>query len=279
MSSSVLPLSPRRAGPARAWLMAALAFLSSSPAWSAEEEESAQANPVEELDQRIRVLERLREVDAEAAQRGWPAMHAQLAHIDPQTANRLAPNDAQRIQRAIEVFRTSGRPLSSFHTRRTRPKDTPPLLSLEPVDRAWLHERIAQRFDAMLDAGFLEEVRALRTRADLSCDLPSMRCVGYRQAWAALDADDLSTLRETAIAATRHFSECMLYGRHADEVLGGEGHFHDDHELCRIYWKGPALSDEGFRDFVAAMTSRQVAIGVQSFIGTDIGRIRRLLAA
>lgn len=82
-----------------------------------------------------------------------------------------------------------------------------------------------------------------------------------------------------AVAATRHFSECMLYGRHADEVLGGEGHFHDDHELCRIYWKGPALSDEGFRDFVAAMTPRQVAIGVQSFIGTDIGRIRRLLAA
>ena len=83
----------------------------------------------------------------------------------------------------------------------------------------------------------------------------------------------------SAVASTRHFSECMLYGRHADEVLDGEGHFHDGHELCRIYWKGPALTDETLRDFVAAMTPGQVAIGRQSFGGTDIGRIRRLLAA
>lgn len=82
-----------------------------------------------------------------------------------------------------------------------------------------------------------------------------------------------------SIASNRHFSECMLYGRYVDEVIGGEGHFHDAHELCRVYWTGPALSDETFRDFVAGMQPDQVAIGVQSFIGTDIARIRRLLAA
>jgi len=82
-----------------------------------------------------------------------------------------------------------------------------------------------------------------------------------------------------AIGSNRHFSECMLYGRYADEVLGGEGHFHDAHELCRVYWTGPALSDTTFREFVAEMQTDQVAIGMQSFIGTDVARIRRLLAA
>ena len=83
----------------------------------------------------------------------------------------------------------------------------------------------------------------------------------------------------SAVASTRHFSECMLYGRHADELMQGEGHFHDRHELCRIYWGGPALSDDGLREFLAALTEDQVAIGMQSFTGTDVGRIRRLLAA
>jgi tRNA dimethylallyltransferase len=120
-------------------------------------------------------------------------MHAELARVDPITAARLPPNDSQRIQRALEVHRISGRPLSSFHSPKSIAADdhsTPgmPLISLEPTDRAWLHARIAQRFDAMLHAGLLDEVLRLRARGDLHADLPSMRCVGYRQAWELLDA-------------------------------------------------------------------------------------------
>jgi tRNA dimethylallyltransferase len=161
-------------------------------------------------------------LDAEAAARGWPALHAELAQVDPATAARLAPNDAQRIQRALEVWRASGRPLSSFHRERPaaaqaeaadRARRTP-LVSLEPASRAWLHERIAQRFDTMLAAGFVEEVRALRTRGDLHLGLPSMRCVGYRQAWEALDQDaqapDLTLLRERGVAATRQLAKRQL---------------------------------------------------------------------
>jgi tRNA dimethylallyltransferase len=151
------------------------------------------------------------QLDAEAAERGWPALHAELARVDPATAARLAPNDAQRIQRALEVWRATGRPLSSFHRPRARgtPHDTP-LISLEPASRGWLHERIAQRFDAMLAAGFVDEVRVLRERGDLHLGLPSMRCVGYRQAWEALDAGDLTPLRERGIAATRQLAKRQL---------------------------------------------------------------------
>ena len=124
------------------------------------------------------------DIQQRAAERGWPAMHDQLQAVDPVTAARLAPGDSQRIGRALEVWTITGQPLSAFH-QGTKPK-TPrwhiPVISLEPLDRAWLHERIAQRFDAMLAAGFLDEVRALRARGDLNPDLPSMRCVGYRQA-------------------------------------------------------------------------------------------------
>ena len=148
-------------------------------------------------------------LDREAAQRGWPALHAQLAQVDPATAARLAPGDAQRIQRALEVWRISGRPLSSFH--RGKPKRTPaPLISLEPRDRAWLHERIAQRFDAMLAAGLVDEVRRLRERGDLHAGLPAMRCVGYRQAWEALDTGELDALRDKGIAATRQLAKRQL---------------------------------------------------------------------
>lgn len=149
-------------------------------------------------------------LDAEAAARGWPAMHAELARVDPATAARLPPGDAQRIQRALEVFRLTGRPISSFHRERTPAIDLPPLLSLEPANRAWLHERIAMRFMQMLDAGFVDEVRRLRARGDLNPGLPSMRCVGYRQAWEALDADDLATLPERGIAATRQLAKRQL---------------------------------------------------------------------
>lgn len=154
-------------------------------------------------------------IDAEAAQHGWPAMHARLAEVDPVTAARLKPNDSQRIQRALEVWRAGGTPLSTLHQRARR--EAPPrdgaLLALEPASRAWLHARIAQRFDAMLGAGFLDEVRRLRTDRTLHLDLPSMRCVGYRQAWEALDASDppdLADLRERGIAATRQLAKRQI---------------------------------------------------------------------
>ncbi len=151
-------------------------------------------------------------LDARAAALGWPALHAELARVDPVTAARLKPLDAQRIQRALEVFEQTGLPLSHFHGRASRAatEAPPPLIALEPVSRAWLHERIAQRFDDMLNAGFVDEVRHLRTRPDLHPGLPALRCVGYRQAWAALDAGDLTPLRETGIAATRQLAKRQL---------------------------------------------------------------------
>ena len=156
-------------------------------------------------------------LEAEAAQRGWPALHAELAQVDPVTAARLAPNDAQRVQRALEVYRATGVPLSKFHSGEAGvPGATPAcepdlFLSLEPTDRAWLHERIALRFDQMLAAGFLDEVRALRARGDLHAGLPSMRCVGYRQAWEALDGViPMRDLRERGIAATRQLAKRQL---------------------------------------------------------------------
>ncbi|MEA3393241.1 MAG: tRNA (adenosine(37)-N6)-dimethylallyltransferase MiaA [Pseudomonadota bacterium] len=155
-------------------------------------------------------------LEAEAQAKGWPALHAGLAQVDPVTAARLAPGDSQRIQRALEVFRVSGRPLSSFHTTKTIAAGADAarattLISLEPSDRAWLHARIAQRFDAMLAAGFLDEVKALRARGDLHPDLPSMRCVGYRQAWEALDGlFPMSELRDRGIFATRQLAKRQI---------------------------------------------------------------------
>lgn len=160
------------------------------------------------------------QLDARARAEGWPALHAELQRVDPVTAARLFPNDAQRIQRALEVFQVSGRPLSSFHSGRERDRDGPldeaHLTSLEPSDRAWLHTRIAERFDAMLGAGLLDEVRALRARGDLHADLPSMRCVGYRQAWATFDAHPtpdaaaLAELRDRGVFATRQLAKRQL---------------------------------------------------------------------
>ena len=153
-------------------------------------------------------------IEQEAAERGWPGMHAQLAQVDPVTAARLAPNDSQRIQRALEVWHASGRPLSSFHAERpAAAAGAQPLalVSLEPLERAWLHGRIAQRFDAMLAGGFVDEVRALRARGDLQPELPAMRCVGYRQAWEALDRLwPMDELRERGIAATRQLAKRQI---------------------------------------------------------------------
>ena len=163
-------------------------------------------------------------LEAQAAEQGWPALHAELARVDPGTAARLAPADSQRIQRALEVWHVSGQPISHFHTTKKRATSADPisataLFSLEPDDRAWLHERIARRFDTMLAEGFVDEVRALRARGDLHPDLPSIRCVGYRQAWEALDAQaaagpeaplDLAGLRERGIAATRQLAKRQI---------------------------------------------------------------------
>ena len=151
----------------------------------------------------------------EAAQIGWPAMHAQLAQVDPDAARRIHATDPQRIQRALEVFRASGRTITDWQ--RAQVRDRPPVrvlkLVLAPKDRAVLHERIAQRFDAMLAAGFLDEVRALRALPQLQAhpaplDLPAIRAVGYRQAWEFLSGQgDADAFRERAIAATRQLAK------------------------------------------------------------------------
>ncbi|WOB06652.1 tRNA (adenosine(37)-N6)-dimethylallyltransferase MiaA [Piscinibacter gummiphilus] len=140
---------------------------------------------------------------------GLHALYRELQRVDPITAARLKPADQQRITRALEVYRVSGQPMSSFHSEK-KVLTHAPLISLEPTDRAWLHERIAQRFHAMLEHGLVEEVQALRERSDLHADLPSMRCVGYRQTWEALDADDLYDLPERGIAATRQLAKRQI---------------------------------------------------------------------
>ncbi len=154
-------------------------------------------------------------IEEQARTQGWAALHAELARVDPVTAQRLHPADSQRIQRALEVFRASGQPLSSFHTQgagfAASASAATLLISLEPSERAWLHQRIAQRFDAMLEAGLIDEVKALRARGDLHADLPSMRCVGYRQTWEALDGLwPMNELRDKGIFATRQLAKRQL---------------------------------------------------------------------
>lgn len=169
-------------------------------------------------------------IDAEAAQRGWPAMHAQLAQLDPITAERLSPNDSQRIQRALEVIRASGQPLSFFQKNLKQNRSLAliessqsahdsiantfhdlKLLSLEPHDRKWLHARIAQRMDEMLQVGLIDEVKRLKARIDLHLSLPSMRCVGYRQTWEMLDGlYPASELRDKTIIATRQLAKRQI---------------------------------------------------------------------
>jgi len=146
-----------------------------------------------------------------AARDGWPAMHAELALVDPITAARVKPHDAQRVQRALEVHAVTGRPLSALQgQRRTACAMIAQTLAvaLLPSDRTRLHAAIAQRFDTMLEAGLVDELRILRQRYDLSPALPSMRCVGYRQAWEFLDGHiDAVALRARGIAATRQLAK------------------------------------------------------------------------
>jgi tRNA dimethylallyltransferase len=148
-------------------------------------------------------------IAAQLERDGLPALYRELQRVDAVTAARLKPADQQRIQRALEVYRVSGQPLSSFHTEKPALAHAP-LISLEPDDRSWLHARIEQRFHQMLDAGLVDEVRALGERRDLDADMPSMRCVGYRQTWEALVAGDLSDLPERGVAATRQLAKRQL---------------------------------------------------------------------
>lgn len=152
-------------------------------------------------------------IDSMARESGWPSLHRELARVDPETAARLDPNDAQRIQRALEVYYLTERPMSEFMK---KPKYvyfpySAVKLALVPSDRERLHERIARRFDDMLKLGLIGELSRLRAQYALEPDMPSMRCVGYRQVWRYLDGEyGLATLREKAIAATRQLAKRQL---------------------------------------------------------------------
>ncbi|MFM0487305.1 tRNA (adenosine(37)-N6)-dimethylallyltransferase MiaA [Paraburkholderia graminis] len=156
------------------------------------------------------------QLDADAARDGWPALHARLAAVDPATAARLAPNDSQRIQRALEVFMLTGEAMSTLLAAPARTDDAAAdwrfvPIALEPSDRSVLHARIERRFDAMLENGFVDEVVKLRERGDLSPEMPSMRCVGYRQVWEYLDgAVDYATMRDKGVFATRQLCKRQL---------------------------------------------------------------------
>lgn len=169
------------------------------------------------------------ELADKAAQLGWPGMHAWLQQVDAVTAQRLAPNDSQRIGRALEVWLSTGQPLSALQTRQSASDEwlqkwlPEHLVSLEPLDRAWLHQRIAQRYALMEQQGFLAEVKALREKPELHADLPSMRCVGYRQAWQMLDGEfTQAELPERVAAATRQLAKrqvTWLRGLKARRIL------------------------------------------------------------
>jgi tRNA dimethylallyltransferase len=150
-------------------------------------------------------------IDAEAAQRGWPALHAELEKVDPGAAQRIAPNDAQRIQRALEVWRLTGKPLSALQgaVRAELPFEVKGMALLP--DRPLLHDRIERRFDAMLRLGLIDEVKALRKKYRLNASMPSMRAVGYRQVWEYLEGRyDKEALKEKAVAATRQLAKRQL---------------------------------------------------------------------
>jgi tRNA dimethylallyltransferase len=152
-------------------------------------------------------------IEAEAAALGWPALHAELARLDPESGARLLPTDTQRIQRALEVVRLSGRPMSDFW-RAGREAGLPYRLlaiALVPADRTQLHERIAQRFDTMLGDGLVDEVRNLREKYTLDAAMPSMRCVGYRQVWEYLESEyGLDEMRNRGVFATRQLAKRQL---------------------------------------------------------------------
>lgn len=154
-----------------------------------------------------------RQIEAEASRDGWPALHRQLASVDPVLAHRLHPNHSQRIGRGLEVWRMTGKPLSQWQEEggRSGLGESPLTLVICPKDRAVLHDRIARRFKLMLDQGFVEEVETLRRRGDLTPDLPAVRAVGYRQIWSYLEGEiSFSEACEAAVAATRQLAKRQL---------------------------------------------------------------------
>ena len=164
------------------------------------------------------------ELDREAAARGWPALHRRLASVDPVAAARIQPGDAQRIQRALEVWQLAGRPLSELQAEAGGGRGLEGWrllkLALAPPDRAELHARIARRFEAMMAAGLLEEVRRLHARGDLHAGLPSIRAVGYRQLWAALAGDcDPEAAARDAVTATRRLAKRQMTWLRAEDGL------------------------------------------------------------
>lgn len=151
------------------------------------------------------------QLEDDARRLGWPALHARLARLDPLTAARLAPNDSQRIERALEIIEVTGVPMSRLLAPDRKPVLRLDVIALMPADRPALHRRIEQRFDEMLERGFVDEVDRLRQRGDLTPDLPSMRSVGYRQAWTHLDGvSSYAQFRAAAIAATRQLAKRQL---------------------------------------------------------------------
>jgi tRNA dimethylallyltransferase len=171
--------------------------------------------PLPEADAAVR-----ERIDARAAERGWPALHAELAARDPEAAARIRPADGQRIQRALEVLEITGRPLSELQKRAEPSPVSYAAFALQPFERADLYRRIDRRFLEMMEDGFLDEVRALRARGDLRADLPSLRSVGYRQLWAHLDgACGLDAAVAAGQRATRNFAKRQLTWLNADSGL------------------------------------------------------------
>jgi len=161
----------------------------------------------------VRDPELRRALDERAAREGWPALHAELARADPAAADRIAPTDAQRIQRALEVHAITGRPISAGYRadwRRDPGRDSLRLV-VAPRDRSWLHERLARRLDTMMEQGFLAEVEGLYARGDLTAAHPAIRTVGYRQLWAHVAGEaSLDEARARALAATRQLAKRQL---------------------------------------------------------------------
>ncbi len=173
----------------------------------------------------------------EAEKIGWAAMHKKLSEVDPIAAQKIKPQDPQRIQRALEVFLLTGKPISTLQKKQQHffSKDDVTFIALMPKDRAWLHQRIADRFEKMLAEGFIDEVQALKNRGDLHLNLPSMRVVGYRQVWEYLEGKyDYDTMKEKAIVATRQLAKRqMTWLRRWKEVIILDPQDVNIHARCR----------------------------------------------